>query len=209
MTAQQTLELVRQSGVIGIVRATSRSTALEQAQRVINAGLPVVEVSLTTPGGLGVIETLVRANPDAVIGAGTVLDVTAAEAVVAAGGRIIVTPNFEPDVVRVAVRHGVAVVPGCLTPTEMTAAMRLGATAVKIFPAHLWTPAALTGMLQALPELPCVPTGGVGPDNIGQWLRAGAVAVGIGSALTAAADPAPVVAALRRRVAETRTGRDG
>jgi 2-dehydro-3-deoxyphosphogluconate aldolase / (4S)-4-hydroxy-2-oxoglutarate aldolase len=204
VSAQETFEQVRASGVIGIVRTQDEHVALDQARRAIQAGLPVVEVSLTTPGGLSVIETLAGEGHDAVVGAGTVLDAATVDRVVDAGGTVIVSPNFEPAVVEAAVRRGVAVFPGCLTPTEMVHAMALGATAVKIVPAHLWSPAALAGMLQALPQLPCVPTGGVGPDDLGEWIRAGAVAAGIGSALTAAADPAPVVRRLQEAVAEAR-----
>lgn len=200
MNAQETSELVRASGVIGIVRARDEATGLKQARRVLAAGLPVVEVSLTTPGGLGTIATLVAEHPDAVVGAGTVLDAETVDRVVDLGGRVVVSPSFQPEVVAAAVRRGVAVFPGCLTPTEMLAARALGATGVKIFPAHLWSPGALAGMLQALPDLPCVPTGGIGPDDVGAWIAAGALAAGVGSALTAVDDPAPVVRALRAAV---------
>jgi 2-dehydro-3-deoxyphosphogluconate aldolase/(4S)-4-hydroxy-2-oxoglutarate aldolase len=206
--AQQTLERIRASGVIGIVRARTQAIALEQAIRVISVGLPVLEVSLTTPGGLEVIEQLAHGDHGAVVGAGTVLDAGTARSVISAGGRVIVCPTFNPDVVRVAVRHDVAVVPGCLTPTEMDSAMRLGATAVKIFPAHTWSPAALAGLLQAMPHLPCVPTGGVGPDNAADWIAAGAVALGVGSALTAVDDPGPVVDQLRRSIDDARRSGD-
>jgi len=203
--AQLTLEKIRGSGVIGIVRASSRWIALEQASRVIAAGLPVVEVSLTTPGGLDVIEELAHGAHGSIVGAGTVLDADTARSVISAGGQVIVCPTFNPDVVEVAVRHDVAVVPGCLTPTEMDTAMRLGATAVKIFPAHTWSPAALAGLLQAMPHLPCVPTGGVNPENAADWIAAGAVALGVGSALTAVDDPGPVVDQLRRSIAQARS----
>jgi 2-dehydro-3-deoxyphosphogluconate aldolase/(4S)-4-hydroxy-2-oxoglutarate aldolase len=207
VTAQQTFVRIRESGVIGIVRTRSADLARDQARRVIAAGLPVVEVSLTTPGALGVIAGLTGEDHGAVVGAGTVLDADAARAVIEAGAQLLVSPVCDPEMIRLAVRHDVAVVPGCLTPTEMTNAMKLGATAVKIFPAHNWSPAALAGVLQALPELPCVPTGGVGPDDAGAWIAAGAVAVGVGSALTSINDPQPVVARLRRAVCEARSHR--
>lgn len=206
MTAQETSDLVRASGVIGIVRARDEATGLQQARRVLAAGLPVVEVSLTTPGALATISALVAEHPDAVVGAGTVLDAETVDRVVDLGGRVVVSPSFHPEVVAAAVRRGVAVFPGCLTPTEMLAALALGATGVKIFPAHLWSPAALAGMLQALPHLPCVPTGGIGPDDVGAWIAAGAVAVGVGSALTAVDDPEPVVRGLRTAVDRARRG---
>lgn len=205
MTAQETFEKVHASGVIGIVRTSDEQTALDQARRAIKAGLPVVEVSLTTPGGLRVIETLAAEGHEASIGAGTVLDAPTVDAVADLGGRLVVSPTFDPEVVAAAVRRGIAVFPGCFTPSEMLAAMALGATGVKIFPAHVWSPSALAGMLQALPQLPCIPTGGIGPADVGNWIRAGAVAAGIGSALTAAADPAPVVRRLRASIDEARS----
>jgi 2-dehydro-3-deoxyphosphogluconate aldolase/(4S)-4-hydroxy-2-oxoglutarate aldolase len=204
MTALETFNAVRNSGVIGIVRTTSEDLALRQAETVIRAGLPVVEVSLTTPGALRVIEKLARTDNDAIVGVGTVVDEASARSAIDAGGRLLVSPIFNPEVIAVALEHDVAVFPGCLSPTEMVNAMRLGATAVKIFPAHICSPEALAGMLQALPDLPCVPTGGVNPQNAAAWIAAGAIAVGVGSALTAAEDPAPVVEQLTRSIAGAR-----
>lgn len=204
MTSQEVFARLCDSGVVAIIRTGSAETAKHQAERVLAAGLPVVEVSLTTPGALPVIESLAGAST-AVIGAGTVTSAKAAREAIAAGSRILVSPNLVPEVVEVAVQHDVAVLPGCMTPTEMTTAMALGATAVKVFPAQVWSPDALRGLLQALPALPCVPTGGIGPDQAADWIAAGAVAVGVGSALTAAENVTDVVAALRARIARTRS----
>jgi len=198
---------IRDCSVIGIVRADSGDRAHEQATALLAAGLPVVEVSLTTPDACEVIAQLAAAHPESVVGAGTVLDATEADAVIAAGARLIVTPAFEFEVIESAIRHDVAVVPGCLTPTEMVRAMQLGANAVKIFPAHLWTPAALAGLLQAMPDLPCVPTGGVDAGNAPDWIAAGATAVGVGASLTVAGDPVAAVDRLRSGIAAARTGR--
>jgi 2-dehydro-3-deoxyphosphogluconate aldolase/(4S)-4-hydroxy-2-oxoglutarate aldolase len=200
---------VRASGVVAIIRTDSAETARRQAERVLAAGLPVVEVSLTTPDALSVISSLAASSatgsPGAVIGAGTVTTAKAARDAIAAGSRILVSPTLVPAVIEVAVEHDVAVLPGCMTPTEMTTAMALGATAVKIFPAQVWSPHALRGLLQALPDLPCVPTGGIGPDDVAAWIAAGAAAVGVGSALTAAENVTDVVAALGARIARTRS----
>jgi len=161
-----------------------------------------VEVSMTTPQALDAVAALAHASdPGAtLIGAGTVLGADNARDAVAAGARMLVSPILEQEVIEVAREHDVAVVPGCHTPTEMVHALRWGATAVKIFPAHTWTPAALRGLLEALPDLPCVPTGGVSPETAADWISAGALAVGIGSGLTAASDPAAEVARLRERI---------
>jgi 2-dehydro-3-deoxyphosphogluconate aldolase/(4S)-4-hydroxy-2-oxoglutarate aldolase len=204
MSAQETLARITACGVVAIVRTASADHAREQGRRVLAAGQPVLEVSLTTPDAVTVIRELATEHPDAVVGAGTVLDAASAEAVIEAGAQILVSPVLEPAVVAVGVRHDVAVLPGCLTPTEMTTAMHLGATAVKIFPAHLWSPAGLAGLLQALPDLPCVPTGGVGIDDATAWIEAGAVALGVGTTLTGADDPALALAALQSAIAKAR-----
>lgn len=204
MTSRAVFDQVRDCGVVAIIRTTSAKTAQLQASRVLEAGLPVVEVSLTTPDALSVIASLASSS-DAVIGAGTVTTAKLARDAIAAGSRILVSPTLVPSVIEVAVEHDVAVLPGCMTPTEMTTAMELGATAVKIFPAQLWSPDAMRGLLQALPDLPCVPTGGIGPDDAADWIAAGAVAVGVGSALTAAENVTDVIAALSARIARTRS----
>ncbi|GAB3311686.1 bifunctional 4-hydroxy-2-oxoglutarate aldolase/2-dehydro-3-deoxy-phosphogluconate aldolase [Epidermidibacterium keratini] len=203
MTAKQTLDRVRDSGVVAIVRTTSTDDARAQVATLLDAGLRVVEVSLTTPGAIEVIAEYAD-TPDAVIGAGTVLDTTAAQNVIDAGAQIIVSPDFNEDVVRLAADRDIASLPGCLTPTEMMRATRAGATAVKIFPAHIWTPGALSGMLQALPDLRCVPTGGVSPGSAPDWIGAGAVAVGVGAALTRVDDPAAQARALLASIAQAR-----
>ena len=204
MTSRAVFEQVRGSGVVAIIRTKSADVAWQQATRVLEAGLPVVEVSLTTPDALSVISRLASSS-DAVIGAGTVTSAKLAHAAIAAGSRILVSPTMVPEVIEVAVEHDVAVLPGCMTPTEMTTAMELGATAVKIFPAQVWSPDALRGLLQAVPDLPTVPTGGIGPDDAADWIAAGAIAVGVGSALTAAENVTDVVAALGARIARTRS----
>lgn len=204
MSARATLGKIRNSGVVGIVRARSSQVALEQGRAVLAAGLEVVEISLVTPGALTAIDALAEVEHGAVVGAGTVLDARAAREAIAAGAQILVCPNLEPTVIEVAVAADVAVVPGCLTPTEMTTAIGLGATAVKVFPAHTWSPPALAGLLQALPGLPCIPTGGVGPADAAGWIAAGAVAVGVGAALTASADPVAAVSDLRSSIARVR-----
>ena len=204
MSSRAVFDQVRACGVVAIIRTGSAEVAQRQAERVLEAGLPVVEVSLTTPGALSVISALASSS-DAVIGAGTVTSAALAHEAIAAGSRILVSPNMVPAVIEVAVEHDVAVLPGCMTPTEMTTAMDLGATAVKIFPAQVWSPHALRGLLQALPDLPCVPTGGIGPDDAADWIAAGAAAVGVGSALTAAENVTDVVAALGARIARTRS----
>lgn len=210
--ASQVMETIVRSGVIGIIRTHDVDTAVFSVGRVWQTGLDVVEVALTTPDALLAIETLAgTAATGQVIGAGTVLGSANARAAVAAGARLLVTPTFEPDVIRIGQHEDVTTVIGCATPTEMLRATELGADAVKIFPASLWTPQVLRDLLQPLPHLRCVPTGGITPDSAPAWIRAGAVAVGIGAALTTTNDPAGQVRRLKDGIARARReshGRD-
>jgi len=185
------------SGVIGIVRTDSAPRAVELARQLWDAGVRVVEVALTTPGGLQAISELATAVPDgAVLGAGTVLDAATARLAVLAGARLMVTPTIVEGVIEVGRRYSVATVIGTSTPTEMVHAQTLGADFVKVFPASQWTPKTLSDVLAALPQLRCVPTGGIAAQDAADWIRAGAVAVGLGSGLTRGADPAAQVATL-------------
>lgn len=208
MNPTATTQLTTQTGVIGIVRADSAERAVKLARQIWDAGVSVVEVALTTPGGLDAITELSRNIPEgAVLGAGTVLDASTARLAVLAGAQVLVTPTVVEDVIDVAKRYGVATVIGAATPTEMLRAQTLGADLVKVFPASNWTTKALSDMLQALPQLRCVPTGGVTPESAADWISSGAVAVGLGSALTKGDDPASQVAALLESLHEARERR--
>jgi 2-dehydro-3-deoxyphosphogluconate aldolase/(4S)-4-hydroxy-2-oxoglutarate aldolase len=177
--------VIRSQRVIGIVRASSSEQADTAARCLLAAGLRAVEVSLTTPGALDVVAGLVECAASGVaIGVGTVMTVDQAHAVAAAGATFLVAPVFDPAVTAAGREAGLACVPAAATPTEACAALAAGANLVKLFPASLWSPAALKDVLTALPELPLVPTGGVTPEQAPQWIAAGAVAVGVGAALT-------------------------
>ena len=206
LTAHQVKTAVVSSGVVGIVRTSDAGHAVSLARQIWAAGVTVVEVALTTPGGLQAIETLAsEVEEGQVLGAGTVLDATSARLAILAGARLLVTPTLSEEVIEVAQRYGAATVIGCATPTELLHATTLGADLVKVFPASLWTPRSLSDLLQALPQLECVPTGGITPDNAADWIRAGAQAVGIGSALTKGDDPAASVRALLAAVSGARS----
>jgi len=202
MTADQTLAAITEQGVVGIVRAGTAEAGRTAARTFLEAGLGAVEVSLTTPGALETIESLTAGG--AAVGAGTVRTLADARDVRAAGATFLVSPLLDVEVVRYALENDLVALPGCLTPTEMATAQRAGAQLVKIFPAHLWSPAALAGMLEAMPDLRCVPTGGVSAESAPAWVRAGAAAVGVGGSLTRAADPAAAVAALLAAIREAR-----
>lgn len=184
--------------ILGIVRSADPAGAVEASRRLLAAGLRCGEIAFTTPGAAEAISVVAgEAPPDAVIGAGTVLDPADAAAAVAAGAAFLVAPDLRRSVVRAAHHHGVPVLPGAGTVTEVRQALRLGADAVKLFPASHLGPTWLRNVRAALPRLPVVPTGGVTAADVPEWISAGAVACGIGSWLTEADDETS-----RQRVAQ-------
>lgn len=202
MTAEQTLAAITDQGVVGIVRTATADAGHAAARALLDGGLAAVEVSLTTPGALETIESLTSSG--SAVGAGTVRTLAQARDARAAGATFIVSPLLDLDVVRYAVEEGLLALPGCLTPSEMATAQLAGAQLVKIFPAHLWTPAALAGLLEAMPDLRCVPTGGVSAASAPAWARAGAVAVGVGGSLTRAENPGAAIADLLAAIKDAR-----
>ncbi|MEV4897147.1 bifunctional 4-hydroxy-2-oxoglutarate aldolase/2-dehydro-3-deoxy-phosphogluconate aldolase [Nonomuraea sp. NPDC055795] len=180
----QVMNRIAERRIVGIVRAINAETAVQAAITTVDAGLDVVEVSLTTPGAIDAIAEIVRSRPDAVIGAGTVLDEPTARLAALAGARFLVSPSLSREVLSTGHRYGLAVLPGVATATEIVTALESGADAVKLFPARASSPDVLRDLLQALPQAPVVPTGGITVENAPAWIAAGAVACGIGSAIT-------------------------
>ncbi|MDF2743910.1 MAG: 2-dehydro-3-deoxyphosphogluconate aldolase [Actinomycetia bacterium] len=188
--------------VVAILRAADAGRFLEVGRVLYEGGVRAIEVTLTSAGALDAFGRLAEELPgDAMLGVGTVRSAADAEAAVAAGAAYLVAPDFHPDMVAFAVQRGVPVVPGGLTPTEIAAAWAAGATAVKVFPVSaVGGPAYLRAVGAPLPEVPLVPTGGVGLGDIGAYLAAGAAAVGIGSPLLGdAGDPGGDLDALADR----------
>lgn len=199
------LEVIRSQGVVAIVRSPTAEEAAAAVATLLRAGLRAVEVSLVTPDALEVVrEAAARAPHDVVIGVGTVLTIDQFHDSVDAGARFVVSPSFDRAVVREAAATGILALPGVATPTEAVDAVAAGASAVKLFPASLWRPDVLREVRAALPWLETVPTGGVTPANAPDWIRAGALAVGVGSALTKASDPAAAAEALLASIASAR-----
>lgn len=195
-------ERIARRRLIAIVRHAETAVAEQVGDAVIEAGLDVLEVPLTTPDALGAIERLARRHPGALIGAGTVLDATSARLAILAGARFLVSPSLDGDVLRTGHRYGAAVLPGVQTPTEIVRALEEGADLIKLFPADEHTPGYLKAVRAALPQAPLVPTGGIGADDARAWLDAGAVALGVGGSLTRApADAGATAAALLAAVA--------
>lgn len=173
------------SGVIAVVRLPDTTNLRGATAALAAGGVGGLEITLTTPGALEAISDLASDEEvkGCMIGAGTVLDVKAARDVIARGARFVVSPTFDRFVVRYCNDHHVPCLPGALTPTELLAASRAGAAAVKLFPASAVGPRYLREVLAPLPFLRVVPSGGVSLENAGEWIRAGAAAVSVGSAL--------------------------
>lgn len=172
--------------VFAIIRSDSYEHVTATADTLLGAGITSMEISLTTPFALDAIGTLRReTDDDSIVGAGTVLDATSARMAIDAGARFLVSPSLDAEVIRTGHRYGVPVFPGVATPTEMVRAMELGADALKLFPASAHDPGWLRDVRAALPHAPVLPTGGVTLETAPEWIAAGAVACGMGSALTA------------------------
>jgi 2-dehydro-3-deoxyphosphogalactonate aldolase len=170
--------------LIAILRGLTPAEAPSIGCALVEAGFGVLEVPLNSPQPLDSIALLAQAHADALVGAGTVLTAAQAREVHAAGGQLIVSPNFDPDVVREAVRLGLICLPGVATPTEAFAALAAGAHGLKLFPAEMSSPAVLKALLAVLPVgTPVMPVGGITPHNMQPWREAGARGFGIGSAL--------------------------
>jgi 2-dehydro-3-deoxyphosphogluconate aldolase/(4S)-4-hydroxy-2-oxoglutarate aldolase len=169
--------------VVGIIRADSADGLLDCAKALAAGGLTSIELTMTTPGALRVLESVTAALPDFLFGLGTVLDAETARAGILAGAKFIVTPALRPDVITLCRRYSVPVFAGALTPTEIVNAWDAGADAVKIFPAEFFGPAYIKSVKAPLPQVELIPTGGVTPESVGEFLKAGAWATGAGSAL--------------------------
>ena len=171
--------------LVAILRGLQPARAADIARVLFDAGFRALEVPLNRPGAIDAIAAIVPLAPaDAWIGAGTVLDTTQVDAVGDTGASLIVSPHFDAAVVRRARERGMRTVPGVFTASEAFAAWRAGADALKIFPAEAMTHAGLTGLTTVLPPaLPLWPVGGIVPDNIAAWRRAGATGFGLGGGL--------------------------
>ena len=176
---------LREVGIIPIIRASSADVALPVAEALLQAGLPVAEITMTVPHAIDAIRTVAqRLAGKMLLGAGTVTDAETARRAVDAGAEFIVSPCLVREVIEAAHNVDVAVLPGALTPGEVFEAFRSGGDLVKVFPVQSVGGAPYLRALRGpFPEIPLVPTGGVSPENIGEMFRAGAAAVGVGSEL--------------------------
>lgn len=179
-----TMARIEASGVVAVVRAQSKVSLVDVAAALAAGGVIAVEITMTSPGALeGIAEIRRNASSDVLVGVGSVLDSETARAAILAGAQFIVAPTFDPQVIEIGHRYGLPVIPGAMTPTEILQAWSEGADAVKVFPANHFGPQYLKDLHGPMPQLKLTPTGGVDLTTVQDWIRAGAFAVGVGSAL--------------------------
>ena len=176
---------IERAGIVAVIRIKDPGKLQAVVDAISEGGIRALEVTMTVPGAIELIAGLAPKMPHGfILGAGTVLDAETAIRVIDAGARFIVSPVFRRDVITACHSRDVAVTPGCFTPTEILDAWDAGADIVKVFPATALGPGYIKDVRAPLPHVKLMPTGGVTLDNAGDWITAGAVAVGVGSALT-------------------------
>jgi len=188
-TKQEILSKIKESGLVAVVRADSQEQAQKITDACIEGGVAAIEITFTVPGAADVIKFLRSkyTSGEIIIGAGTVMDSETARTAILAGAEYIVSPYLNNDVVKLCNRYQVACMPGAMTIKEVVECMEAGADIVKIFPGEVFGPKIIKAIKGPIPYAPLMPTGGVSLDNVGEWIKAGALAVGVGGSLTAGA----------------------
>ena len=186
MQKEQIIQGIKDGGLVAVVRAENSEQAIRITEACIEGGVAAIELTFTVPFAHEVIETLAKryTHDEIILGAGTVLDPETARIAMLSGAQFIVSPCFSEELVRFCNRYRCPVMPGVMTVTEAIHAMEAGADILKVFPGELSGPRFIRAIHGPLPHARIMPTGGVSVDNAAEWIRAGAVALGAGSALT-------------------------
>jgi 2-dehydro-3-deoxyphosphogluconate aldolase/(4S)-4-hydroxy-2-oxoglutarate aldolase len=185
MKKQTVLSYIMDVGIVPIVRVTSAESAIKAIEAIYSGGIRAAEITMTTPGAIKALEKVADQFGDKlVLGAGTVLDTETARAAMLAGAEFFVSPNLRLATIEIAKRYSKVVMPGALTPTEVLAAWEAGADIVKVFPCgNVGGPKYIKALKAPLPQVEMIPTGGVNLETAGEFLKAGACAVAVGSEL--------------------------
>lgn len=180
------LNRILDCGIIAVIRAPDIERGYNLAEAARKGGITAIEIAMTVPGALEVIRELVARYPgnEVIIGAGTVLDPETARLTILSGADYIISPHFNPEVVRMCHRYRKVCIPGAMSVKEVVEVLESGADAIKIFPASLFGPQIIKAIREPLPQAKLVPTGGVNLDNVAEWFEAGAAAVAVGGELT-------------------------
>lgn len=185
MRKYEVVQRIEKTGVVAVVRASDSDEAKKIALACMDGGIDAIEITYTVPGANKVIEDLTKEFGDnLLVGAGTVLDSETARAAILAGAKYIVSPAFDLESAKLCNRYQIPYMPGCMTITEMIAAMEAGADVIKVFPGSAFGPDFIKAVKGPLPQAVLMPTGGVNIDNVDQWIKNGCVAVGVGGNLT-------------------------
>ncbi len=189
MDKETVLTKITETGIVAVVRADSADKAKRITEACIKGGVPAIELTFTVPAAHHVIEELAKTySPDEIIlGAGTVMDSETARIAILSGANYVVSPYFNEALVKTCNRYRTAVMPGAMTLKEVVEAMEAGADIIKLFPGEAFGPRMIKAINGPIPCAKIMPTGGVDVDNVGDWIKAGAVAVGVGGALTGSA----------------------
>lgn len=184
MKKEEVRKRIEEVGLVPAIRVFSHEDALFAATAVYEAGIPIVEVTMTVPGAIDLIAQLVRTQPDMIVGAGTVFDTSTAEQCIGAGVQFLTSTGLDLDIVEVASKEDVLIFPGVLTPTEIHAARKAGCDMVKVFPcSQVGGPGYIRAMKGPFPDTRMLAAGGVTQTNAAEYILAGAAALGIGGDL--------------------------
>ena len=190
MEKEKVLQTIKSCGLVAVVRASDADDARRIAEACMAGGVAGIELTYTVPGVTNIIRSLAdeyKGQSDFVIGAGTVLDPETARDAILAGAQYVVSPCLNLETVKLCQRYRIPVMPGAMTIKEAVEVMESGSDVIKIFPGELFGPKIISAIKGPLPHARMMPTGGVSIDNVGDWIKAGAVAVGAGSSLTGGA----------------------
>jgi len=184
----EVLRKIMASGLVAVIRADNPEQAAHIADACALGGVGALEITFTVPGAAGVIEHLAqKCSHDILLGAGTVLDPETARIAILAGAQFVVSPALNPETARLCNRYQIPYMPGAATIREVIEAMECGAEIVKVFPGEILGPPFVKAVKGPLPQAHLMPAGGVSLENVGQWINAGCVAIGVGGNLTAGA----------------------
>ena len=189
MNKQQVITKICDAGIVAVVRAESADKAKRIADACLEGGVPAVEITFTVPAAHKVIEELAGyyKNGEIILGAGSVLDSETARIAILSGAQYVVSPALDEDTIKLCNRYAIPCMPGVMTLADVIKALELGCDIIKLFPGEAFGPAMVKSIKGPIPQANIMPTGGVDVNNVSQWFKAGVVAVGAGSALTAGA----------------------
>jgi len=183
MNKAEVCEQIKNIGIIPAIRVSSAEEAHFAAEAVMQGGIPIVEITMTVPQAVELISHLVRDHEKLIVGAGTVLDTETARKCVDAGAHFLTAPGFDPAIVEFAAKANIAVLPGALTPSEIVMAWKAGSDFVKVFPCALGGPTYIKAIKTALPQILLIAAGGITQQTAGNFILAGATAIGVGTDL--------------------------